>query len=430
MIAHVANLTRWEWYKLRRRWMPWILLAVIVAFSQLPLWGSFFDYRSQVLSSGEMRVRVEGPDGHAVFVHVSCEDLIAGRVPPLPPGSDMSAIERAREGCENSALRQAVTCPDLLAGRLEGVPEGADPDIVARARQDCEIFAILESAECSELLAGREPELPDGTDPRILDGKRSSCQVDAVMEAVDCGAMLEGAALELPPGTDQSVYRQVWFRCMDVEGTNVDPLVLSLASFTLPDSLTWPFAVSQVFGLLLLAILTASTLGTDYSWGTLRTVLIKGTGRWQYLAAKLVLIGLLAAGALAVVAAVTVLSSLLATALAPEPHPGAAQWLAENSAGWSNTLVVIGRTFVSLLPYLALAGFVTLLTASLSAGIAASLGYYFAETIAMAILLNLTDLKWFHTAADYVLVRSMTAWMMGSRQAVVDGEAMGGPSVR
>ena len=33
------NLVRWEWFKLRRRWMPWILLAVTVGFAQASLWA-------------------------------------------------------------------------------------------------------------------------------------------------------------------------------------------------------------------------------------------------------------------------------------------------------------------------------------------------------------------------------------------------------
>ena len=35
LIAHVLRLTKWEWFKLRRRWMPWILLAIAVLLSQV-----------------------------------------------------------------------------------------------------------------------------------------------------------------------------------------------------------------------------------------------------------------------------------------------------------------------------------------------------------------------------------------------------------
>ena len=42
VIAEVLRLTRWEWFKLRRRWMPWVLLAIAAAFAQLGLWGGYF----------------------------------------------------------------------------------------------------------------------------------------------------------------------------------------------------------------------------------------------------------------------------------------------------------------------------------------------------------------------------------------------------
>ena len=38
MAMQVALLTRWEWFKLRRRWVPWILLGFVVAISQLVFW--------------------------------------------------------------------------------------------------------------------------------------------------------------------------------------------------------------------------------------------------------------------------------------------------------------------------------------------------------------------------------------------------------
>ena len=37
-LMRIATLTRWEWFKLRRRWLPWILLAVMVALGQLIFW--------------------------------------------------------------------------------------------------------------------------------------------------------------------------------------------------------------------------------------------------------------------------------------------------------------------------------------------------------------------------------------------------------
>ena len=39
MIVHVLRLTRWEWFKLRHRWMPWILLGIVALVVQITLPG-------------------------------------------------------------------------------------------------------------------------------------------------------------------------------------------------------------------------------------------------------------------------------------------------------------------------------------------------------------------------------------------------------
>ena len=42
----MLRLTRWEWFKLRKRWMPWILLGIIVVIAQLALWSAYLTYRN------------------------------------------------------------------------------------------------------------------------------------------------------------------------------------------------------------------------------------------------------------------------------------------------------------------------------------------------------------------------------------------------
>ena len=44
MIVQVLRLTRWEWFKLRRRWLPWILLVIIVVIAQSFLWSTYISY--------------------------------------------------------------------------------------------------------------------------------------------------------------------------------------------------------------------------------------------------------------------------------------------------------------------------------------------------------------------------------------------------
>ena len=44
MIVEVLSLVRWEWFKLRRRWMPWILLATLALVTQIAIWGIWFAF--------------------------------------------------------------------------------------------------------------------------------------------------------------------------------------------------------------------------------------------------------------------------------------------------------------------------------------------------------------------------------------------------
>ena len=44
MIAHVLRLSIGEWHKLRRRWIPWILLGLVVFLIQGIVWGGYAAY--------------------------------------------------------------------------------------------------------------------------------------------------------------------------------------------------------------------------------------------------------------------------------------------------------------------------------------------------------------------------------------------------
>ena len=81
----------------------------------------------------------------------------------------------------------------------------------------------------------------------------------------------------------------------------------------LPGSVTSAMGLIHGLGVILVAIMTASLLGTEFGWGTLRLVLAKVTGRWQLLSAKLTLIALLVGAALAIIPATTAASSVIAT---------------------------------------------------------------------------------------------------------------------
>src|SRR5690606_38223175 len=82
-----------------------------------------------------------------------------------------------------------------------------------------------------------------------------------------------------------------------------------------------------------------------------------------------------------------------------------------------------GKSWFGLLPYVALAAAVTVLTGSSAAGIGISLAYNFAEQIGVAILLNFFE--WFEHVADFLLGRSIAAWMATGDAGSAFGEVMG-----
>jgi ABC-2 type transport system permease protein len=167
------------------------------------------------------------------------------------------------------------------------------------------------------------------------------------------------------------------------------------------DSVT---AVCSQFGVILIIVLTASVIGTEYRWGTIRLVLAKGTGRWQYLASKVLLIWLLVAGALLIVMAASAISSLIAGALA-----GGAPEGASISARWVDVPIAFGKASFFLLPYIALATFFTVLTTSSAAGMAISVVLYLADTAVAFAFLEIS--RRLETAVSYMLGWNAGAWI-------------------
>ena len=116
MIADVLRLTGWEWFKLRRRWIPWILVAIAVLISQLGLWVGYAIHHSQDLrqffeAQSSTELTTEDVEGNPISIEVSCSDLSGGDIPP-----DVGAqIERLSEREQELFLRQldefrAETC--------------------------------------------------------------------------------------------------------------------------------------------------------------------------------------------------------------------------------------------------------------------------------------------------------------------------------
>ena len=309
MLVHVMRLTTWEAFKLRRRWMPWILLAVAVAFTQLGIWLSYGAYHNETLQaftaggSNSLSTRAE-IDGEVIEVSVSCISLLNEGIPP----------------------------------EVEDLPEEVRTNFI----EDLERF--------------REE---------------------------DC--------------------------------TNTDPLHEIRKAFTIPHSIAGSMVGTAGFAPFLILILAASLIGVEYGWGTLRTVLTRGAGRWQLLAAKLVLIVLACAAAYAVIALTAVAASLLAAVVPPEETAGSVE-----AGSWSEAAITYLKAVYAATPYAALAVFLAVLTQSSSMGMAISMGYYAVELIG-APLLSLTD--WGETVADALVGNNVSEWMESAAVTVEINDA-------
>ena len=285
MISALAAAVRWDWFKLQRRWLPWILLVILLLFSQLGVWVGLLRYQTDRASGGRL---------------------------PLVSAS--------------------------------GAPAG--------------------SVACSDLLAGNTSALPPGTSPVVIQGLQT--------------------------------------QCLQEQGALQARLAVEYESFILPGSIPAAINLGVTVGVILIAILAASHVGTEYGWGTLRTTLVRGIGRWQFVASKLLLLAVIAVGALLAVSLATGVSSAAAARMAPAPV------LSGAAPSWGHAAIVVLKGWFALAAFAVFAAFTTLLTRSSAGGMAIAIGYYLAESIAVAIMSGLLD--WFDRIAHYLFVQNLSAW--------------------
>lgn len=297
MILELANQVRWEWFKLRRRWMPYILLAVLVLISQVAIWGTLFAYNDTRGRFDETYVSAS-PDREGVFV--DCDEL-------LETGpSDLSATLQA--------VHPDITQAEADAAAQQGMIQCQDWD--ERRREDAQgLYTLI-----------------------------------------------------TPPGS---------------------------ASFTM--------SIGQSIGLMLVAILTASLIGTEHGWGTLRFLLVRGVRRWHVLASKLGIAWLAFAAALLVIGVLGTLSGQIIDGLL-----SGAEGL-ETSTSWGEVSELFGRSLLSVLPYVAMVSLVTVAARSSAAGIGIGVGYYFLEQTVVGIFSALFD--WFQNVAEFLPIFNMEAFV-------------------
>lgn len=173
--------------------------------------------------------------------------------------------------------------------------------------------------------------------------------------------------------------------------------------FVMPASITNGLSAASFIGIVVVMTLAASVMGTEYSWGTLRTSLVSGVARRKFLASKVLTLMAVAVGGLVVTGILLAATSLLFTFLVR--HVGG-DW---SEGDWATTFVMFGKVFYSIVPYLMLAVFFSVLTSSTGVGIALAMGYYMIEAIAVGIMSGLFE--WFETVANFILGPNVAAWL-------------------
>lgn len=149
-----------------------------------------------------------------------------------------------------------------------------------------------------------------------------------------------------------------------------------------PDRLQ-AFGVGVVsgFGSVMLIVFAASHVGTEFGWGTFRTLLAHGASRGGFLSTKAV--------SLVVYALVFMIVGTLAAIAASYVTSSAAGLSVGTGVDLVEVARAAGKSAYTFLPYMALAMAIAVWSKSAGAGIAAGLVVYFAESIVAGILVSL-----------------------------------------
>ena len=157
------------------------------------------------------------------------------------------------------------------------------------------------------------------------------------------------------------------------------------------------------FGSVMLIVFAASHVGTEFGWGTLRTLLAHGAGRGAFLGAKVLSLALYSALFVLVGVAAAIAGGYVVTAIAGTDASGLDLGAIANAAG---------RAYYTFLPYMALATLIAVWSRSAGAGIATGLVVYFAEGLVAQLLVSLN--RDYATIVNYGLSRNVGALVRGA----------------
>lgn len=176
-----------------------------------------------------------------------------------------------------------------------------------------------------------------------------------------------------------------------------------LSGFLLPEAIPNAFDIVIGFGGILLVVLAASAMGSEYGWGTVRVLVGSGVSRTRLLAAKLLSLAEMTALLLLAGVGMMVLTSLLLTVVGG--HDLSFSWL-DGEAAIDLVLMFVRSVFVMFVSVV-LAFTLAVVTRSLAAGIALGIGFSIIESILASVLASLGNVG--ETISDLLLTPNIGA---------------------
>lgn len=157
----------------------------------------------------------------------------------------------------------------------------------------------------------------------------------------------------------------------------------ALRTFVFPWSIPALLDTGQFWGAaVLVTVLSASVVSTEFTWGTVRQVLVRGQPRAQFLAVKILALAIMCSLLLLAALGIGILFSLWATDAAGAPIT----LDVPDGPTVPEIGLMIGRSALGILPYGLLAVMLTVLGRSTALGVAGTIGYMFAEGIIIAVV--------------------------------------------
>ena len=159
----------------------------------------------------------------------------------------------------------------------------------------------------------------------------------------------------------------------------------ALRSFVLPWSLSTLLDSGQFWGSVLVGILTASIVATEYNWGTVRQALVRGQTRSDYLTLKLVGIAIIAVVSLAVALAAGLLFSIIASAMADQPIT----FDVRGGPSVAEAFLMMLRAGYCIMPYGFFAFCITVIGRSTAMGVGGTIFFVLGDSILREILVGI-----------------------------------------